>query len=413
MRSKTYGGSFKWVILFITCLIPFVSEYTQLSVAGLAFKLIPSLHLDAVQFSLIMTAPMICAILFGLIAGSLADRYGFKIVVTTGIIISVIGTVGRVWSNSFGSYFILMLLSGFCVALINANIGKIIGEWFRPEQAATALGIYYFACRFGMFLGLATAAMFPTPNANYISGGIALAIGGVLWIAFMVNKPDDAPEIPSMPMAKYLGKAAKVGNIWLAGLGVFFYWGGFMCFNNNLANSLNAIRGIDPVTAGWVASMMLLGNALGNLIAPTLADKAGRAKPFMIPTAIIGAILMVYAYTAPTGILWPLLFITGFFVGGSLPFFMVFPVALPQVGIEAAGSAGGIIATLMLLGAVCVPSFIIAPLVGMNFPMIFAAAGIQFVLVAIIAAILPEMGRKGTYVAKFLEQHPELKRSAM
>lgn len=404
MSSRHYGGSYKWTILAIASVIAGISTYAQLEVAARAYLLFPALKLNMMQFSAIMSAPMLSAILISILSGALADRYGIKIVTNVGLVIGLIGTTFRFMTHDFWSYFILMFMSGFAVAIINANIAKLVGNWFRPQQHGTALGIYYFACRIGMFLGLATGAMFPSEFAAYVTPGVIYLIAGILWVALAQDKPEDAPEMPAQSMVKYLGKAAKVGYVWLAGLCTLLFWAGFMAYNGNLANALNVVKGIDPVTAGWMASMIFLGNAFGNLLAPIWADKIGRMKPFMAPTAIIGGILLIYTFSASTAILWPLLFIVGFILGGSLPFFMIYPVALPQVGVEAAGSAGGIVATMMLFGAFFVPTFLVAPICGTNFSNIFIFGGVLFIALGIAAFFLPEMGAKGTYTAKYLEK---------
>ncbi|NLV31459.1 MAG: hypothetical protein GXY47_09915, partial [Acidobacteria bacterium] len=59
-----------------------------------------------------------------------------------------------------------------------------------------------------------------------------------------------------------------------------------------------------------------------------------------------------------------------------------------------AGSAGGIIATVQVLGAVVVPTFIITPLAGTNTTMLFGLAAICMVLMTLPVFFLPEVGAR-------------------
>jgi len=47
-----------------------------------------------------------------------------------------------------------------------------------------------------------------------------------------------------------------------------------------------------------------------------------------------------------------------------MPMIASLPMLLPEIGPVYAGSAGGIIATLQVIGAVVAPTFIITPLAG-------------------------------------------------
>jgi NNP family nitrate/nitrite transporter-like MFS transporter len=392
-NSKPQTSSYSWILLAIVGLAGAISVYAQLAVAARAFEIIPALKLNAIQFGMIMTAPMFPSIFLCFPVGTLADRYGVKIVVTVGMIIAIVGTAFRYLTPTFGAYFALMALTGTGVMCINSNVGKIVGAWFSQEHSGKALGIYYAVIRIGMFIGLATGAMFPTAKASYIFEGILMVIATILWMLFAKNAPEGVQVVSTEPMSKHIGVAIRIKNVWLAGIGALFYWGGFMAFNGNLANGLNVVHKIDPVTAGWIASMLLLGNTFGNLLGPVWADKVGRMKPFL-QLGLIGCLILMFGWNAPTMWLYPILFIGGFIFGLTLPFFMLYPVLLPEIGVDSAGSAGGLIAALMIIGAVCVPSFVIAPLVGLNFNMIFLMGTLCLLIVSILAAFLPEVGSK-------------------
>jgi NNP family nitrate/nitrite transporter-like MFS transporter len=67
---------------------------------------------------------------------------------------------------------------------------------------------------------------------------------------------------------------------------------------------------------------------------------------------------------------------------------------LPEIGPVYAGSAGGIVGTLQVIGAVFIPSFILTPIAGHNYNLFFALGSVCFLLVGIVTLLLPELGVK-------------------
>ena len=67
---------------------------------------------------------------------------------------------------------------------------------------------------------------------------------------------------------------------------------------------------------------------------------------------------------------------------------------LPEIGPVYAGSAGGIIATIQVLGAVVLPTFVITPLAGSSVKMLFGLAALSMVLIILPVLFLPELGTR-------------------
>ena len=67
---------------------------------------------------------------------------------------------------------------------------------------------------------------------------------------------------------------------------------------------------------------------------------------------------------------------------------------LPEIGPVYAGSAGGIITTLQVIGAVVVPTFIVTPLAGSNAKVLFGMAALCLALIIVPVLFLPELGTR-------------------
>ena len=387
-------SSYRWVVLAIMWLAMFVSILAQFQVAALSFQIIPELNISPANFAMLLAAPMLPAVLFSLIAGSLADKFGVKRVVAASFVFSTVGIFFRYIPESFLGYFVLMFFSGFTAAFLNANAPKLVGAWFPREQVATALGIYFVAIGVGTTIALATTALFPAAKNVYITTGIAMVGVGILWLLFVKNRPEGVPLPPVMPALKYIGVAARSRSVWLVGLALMFFTGAHVAFVGFLPDALGQVHGVSPVQAGLIASVVPIGVILGNIFGPIMSARIGRIKPFLAPVAFVGAVIMYLSWTVPGIGIWPMLFIAGFFLGVSAPLLMSFPMLLPEIGSAYAGSAGGIIATLQLMGGFFIPSFIIAAIAGHNFTILFALASLFIILMGIVSLFLPELGTK-------------------
>ena len=83
------------------------------------------------------------------------------------------------------------------------------------------------------------------------------------------------------------------------------------------------------------------------------------------------------------------LFLAGFFVGGNMPLLMAVPIKLPDVGPKLAGTAGGLVATVELLGAVILPSYVLIPAAGGNLGVAFVLAGVCMLVPCAFTLLLP------------------------
>ncbi len=126
-----------------------------------------------------------------------------------------------------------------------------------------------------------------------------------------------------------------------------------------------------------------------------ICNRMGLMKLYLIIVGFLGAVATCWAWQLPAGpAIISGLVMTGFLQNAITPLMMSVPMLLPEIGPMYAGSAGGIISTLQVLGAVLVPTFIITPLAGANGRMLFGLAGIAFALTIIPVLFLPELGSR-------------------
>ena len=106
--------------------------------------------------------------------------------------------------------------------------------------------------------------------------------------------------------------------------------------------------------------------------------------------ALLGGILEATAWMLPKGpALIAGLFATGFIVEAFLPALQSMPGYLEGIGRKYAATATGTAMTLQLLCCVIIPSYIVAPITGENYLLLFSLMGAMAILPIIFCAFAP------------------------
>jgi NNP family nitrate/nitrite transporter-like MFS transporter len=395
--SQAKGSSnYKWVIVTVSSLAMFFSTFGQFQLPPFAPQIIPALGIDPSGFSLLMTASMGSSIFVSIIAGTLCDRFGLRRIITVAVVVAALALILRpFFSSSYPIMLALMFFSGFAPAFISANMAKLIGRWFEPKQIPLAIGFMLLFASLGMSVGSATAGFFPDMNSAFIGAAVIASVFTILFIVFFREKPAGFVIPPPQPTLRYLKQSVKVSGVWIVGICMFFVMGGTMITNTFLSSALQVDRGMDIATSGMIAGLAPIGALVANLTAPLIADRIGYYRITLLGIGILGFVTTGFGWLAGGFFLYISVFLIGYFFSAMMPLYLAFPAFLKGIGREYAGSAGGIIATIQLLGSVTIPTFIIAPIAGENYFLMFILGGVCFLLMGLISLTLPEIGPKG------------------
>ena len=388
-QTNTGYGRVVAVILFLGL---FCGNYFQYQLSPLAPQLMQELEMTPVQFSSIFSAPMLSAIFLGIIAGILSDKFGVKKICSVGLVIMAVGLWIRPFAGSYLAMYTAMVLSGFGITFLNINMSKIIGGWFAPEKIGPIMGVTMVGCTLGMTFGTATTAFFPSTKSAFIVSAVFETIILVLWILFMKdgNTGENNSTAENRSAKEAFIASAKSKNVWLVGICLMCIMGCNVCLTSFLPTAMES-RGISIQTAGMLTAALTVGNMVGSLAGTILIARIGKMKPCLLIFSLIVAVCSAIAWSSqPIGIVITL-GATGFCFGAMMPTFMSFPALLPEIGPQYAGTATGIIATLELIGAVVIPTYIITPLAGTDFKSYFFMAGATMIICAAVILMLPEL----------------------
>jgi NNP family nitrate/nitrite transporter-like MFS transporter len=329
---------------------------------SLAYLLTPELGLTPTQLMLIFTAPIAMGIFTNIPGGALGDRYGIRVTVGTGALVAGLSTVARFWVSSFGEMLLLACVFGIGVGIAFPNLSKLVAIWFPPKQSGLASGIYVTAFPLGSGIGLAAGPYFGGWQTAFLYVGIFSTALAFLWILLGRSVPKGI-KVKMPPPIDAIRVAIKSKNIWLLGLSVLLFNGGFTGISGNLPSALSSIRNISPQEAGVISSLMTFAGIPGSLLLPLISDRFGLRKPFIYVGAIVPALCFYLAWLLSPGIdTYILIIVTGFISAAVFPIFMTMPMEWVEIGREYAGGATGLVAALGSMGGSLIPLLVITPL---------------------------------------------------
>lgn len=405
--EKSQLSAYRWLILVLVCIVCILANYMQYQVSALAIALMPMLQIDAGGFSMLMLMPMLTAVFLSIPMGTLGDRIGPKVVVGACMVVAVIGAFMRTFfTGDFIMQIVSMFLMGAGISSLNANIAKIFAPWFQ-EKTQIAMGWFFGSAGLGVIAAQMIAPMFGlTPDGvfmSYLTAAIILAVVTVVWFLLIRNAPKGvAPMVGGESPLKYLSVAAKSRNVWFVGLSYGFSLASVTAYAGFIPQALINVCGVDPVTAGIIASSAAVGSILGSIVGPSICNRLGKWKPYLVVTIVIGTLLMVYFWA---GVIMagaipslPLLIcvqvLSGMFGAINGPIVQAMPLALPEIGPKYAGSAGGLVGTIGLLCSYFIP-VAVSSVFAASYVANLGTESVVFLLSALFIVLIPELGPKG------------------
>jgi len=383
-----------YVILLLLCLAISLPDFGQYQVSSLADKIRAAMGLSQSQYSTIATAPLLAGIIFGFISGVLMDRFGIT-VVTISLVLTSAGLVMRVPTGSFAALYISGILIGCSATFINTTAPKIIGQWFPREKTTQFMGVVLAVANLSMAIGTGTAALFSSVSAAFrFSAALAVVIL-IIWFLFITEKKSgevSGEKRESVPVRESVGAVVKHGGIWLLSL---FCVGSVAAIGSASVFMPQALmsRGMTDVEAGWYSMAVTLGNTVTNFVSPAIIRRFGTSRKrlsVMVCLYSLGEAVFVALGWRTSGPLLPLaLFLSGFCAMGFLAFYQTVPLYMKGVGTRYSGSAMGLIITVQLTASVVLPSYVIAPIAGDDYRLLFLLLGAIPLIPAVLSPFLP------------------------
>lgn len=135
--------SYRWVILACGVLAYATSYLTRWSYTGLAPFISEDLQLNKADLGILGSAFFYTYALTQIPWGTSADRWGGRMVISAGVILSALGLLGFTVAQSFGEAVGWRVVIGIVSASVFVPVASMLSHWFTSEDRGFANGIYY------------------------------------------------------------------------------------------------------------------------------------------------------------------------------------------------------------------------------------------------------------------------------
>jgi predicted MFS family arabinose efflux permease len=386
--------SYRWWILVAATLANVV-------VAGIGWnyvimvvpQVLTDLRLDVATWGILWSAISLGVLVFSIPAGALADRFGVRRVVGLGILLAGASLLLRAAAVGFVSLFVAMLLFGFALGVVFADMGKVIGSWFPLEELGTASGI----SQAGIGAGF-TTAMLSTPillarfgdwrSVTRLLAFVTFGMGA-LWLV-TVRDRTAPPGSHHAAIETPIRRVLRVRDVWVLAACNLLYLAGYLGALGYVPTYFTTVQKLRLETAGFVTSIGGVAFIFGSIVLPVLSDRIGRRRVVYAAAMLAnGAAVLGYAYLV--GVPLALAAITWGTSAGAIALLFVVPIELNDVGPGLAGSAIGVLQTAGFAGG------FVGPVIGMVFVAIDPVLGFVFwmgcyVLSALLFLTIRETG---------------------
>jgi sugar phosphate permease len=383
----------RWLMLVIGLMAMIAGSTFQY---GLAY-LIPGLRHEGFsleQASVLVACPT-AGVLLTLIAwGAAADRWGERVVLSTGLGLSGLVLLAARWVHGTPSLAVCLTIAGAAGASVLAS-GRLILGWFARHERGLAMGIRQASTPIGLALAAATL---PALGAGGIREPLlflaALFLAAATAAVVFVRDPTRLPSAPAgSPDPKPAASVSpyRTPILWRIHLASALLVIPQFTVSTFALVFLTDARGWTPLAAGHVLAGAQVCGAVARLAAGYWSDRTGsRMKPMRILAVSTGVGMLALAAAAAAGssLAVPVVLVLG--VVATSTNGLSFTAVAEQAGSAWAGRALGIQTTGQNTLAAATPPVLALAIGSVGFAASFATVAAFPLIAAILVPLVTE-----------------------
>lgn len=350
-------------IVLVLLFFGWVISYLDRMVMTVAIPYIATdFNLSPVAMGVVLSTFFAGYALFQIPGGMLADKFGPRKVMVTGLAWWSVFTAFTGAATSLGQMVIIRLLFGIGEGVFPASSWKTIANWFPVKERATANGFMMSS----NFLGPAIAPLFVVAimaswgwrEVFYVLLFPGLIIAVLMWI-FVKDSPEKSDRISRQELAEIQsvepvslsagGKKVTFGDVlkskiaWQCFLTWFSYDITFWGFMSWVPTYLIKERGMTMIKMGITASIPFFAGMAGLILGGYISDKffKNNRKILVIVTDLLGALFLYTTYYSSADSIMFNMILAGFFIG--MAFGAIWGLPMNVMPKEVMGSASGFI----------------------------------------------------------------------
>lgn len=387
MNNTSRETNYRWYILTLAALTHTFSAAMPMMCLPVLFKEISvDLHLSLVQIGMIWGIGALPGVFVSLAGGAVGDRFGTRRTLTIACLLVGITGALRGLSINFITFAMTVFLFGILRPVIPMNVHKTCSVWFSKRQLGLANGTVSMGMALGFMVSSMISATILSPwlggwrNVLFFYGAISLIIA-ILWHSTRPAPHDSrsaTAKTGKQSLRQTVSHVLRIKNVWLLSFALLGIGG---CIQGTLGYLPLYLRGIGWTEASADGALATFHGVSMLCVIPMAlwSDKLdSRKKVLMVATlmTVIGVGLLAFS----TGIMvWVAVIIAGFARDGFMAVFMTMVIEIRGVGATYAGTAMGLVMSLLGLGN------LIAPPLGNSLATI--TPGLPFVFWTVMAVV--------------------------
>ena len=258
-------------------------------------------------------------------------------------------------------------LFGVGCDITGITVSKVVTKWFTGHELASAMGIQVAMARLGTASAISLSPVIAQSfglSAPLLAGALLLLAGFVMFIVYTfmdrqvdtvtVSKSQSAMRLPS-----YVATLLKNPGFWLIVLLCVLFYSSLRPFLKFATDVLINKYGVDPVTSGWIVSLLPYGTIVLTPLFGSIYDRIGHGALLMLIgcALVFGChVLLALPMVNQTWVAVGVMIMLG--VAFSLVPSAMWPSVPKLVPIEVLGTSYSIIYYVQNIGLMLVPMLI-------------------------------------------------------
>ncbi|MDC0535443.1 MFS transporter [Francisellaceae bacterium] len=359
---------FAWMVCIIAACFYSYDIFIRVAPSVMMSGLEKDFHIGASSLGFLSAAYFYAYIIFQLPAGIIIDKFNVRWVISTAMLLCILGNLLFSVANSFEMAFLGRVLMGIGSAFGFIGAAKVASIWLPNRLFSPFISITVFIGTMGGLVA-DTALSALTHNLGWRLGNNVFTLVGIiillLMVAFIKNKSNTSQQA----IEKHHSSSLKAQLIMLLGLfRSFKFWvnaiiGAVLFVPINVLASLwgvgfiQAKMNISSTVAADVNSLLFLGSAIGCIAIAIISAYTNNFRRLIIISSVlltVFSIIVIYV-ALPMWLFVTIYFLLGFSVGAQTLSFGIGKFFAPQEATATAVSAVNMINNLV--GSILLPLF--------------------------------------------------------
>lgn len=316
------------------------------TLGSVAPKLQEKFLLDSISFGALFSILPLGILAGSLLFGPLADRYGYKIVLTTSGLFMFVGFQGIAYAYTVGILKICVFLFGVAGGAINGSSNAVVSDVSERNKSASLslVGVFFAVGALGMpfILGILEKT-FSFERVVATVGYVAL----ISTVLFLITRFPVAKQVQGLPLSQ-LRKLLNDKVLLIVGFFLFCQCSFEALINNWTTTYLLESNGIPIQKALYALSLYVAGMAATRIVLGKALQKISAGTILLVSIALLLAGCFILQLTSTYALSVAALVIIGSGLAAG------FPVALGFVGTRytaVSGTAFSIVISIGLIGS--------------------------------------------------------------